>query len=154
MSVRHIHARPGEYSVVHRGGTSRTPRSGSSGDGGIFIIGVILLQFFWKFILTVVVAGIAIYFAAKFLWLYRVQIWNGLRTFGGMLWNGLRMLGGMSWNASCSCNFRIRRWLANRKTCRPMASQPQPTPVCLQAAGNNQHTFQSSTTYGKIIQRH
>ncbi len=145
MSIRHIHARPGEYIAVHRGGTYHSSRSSSSGDGAVFVIGAILLLFFWKFILTVAVAGLAIYFAAKFLWLYRVQIWNGLR-----------MLGGLLWNASCSCYFRIRRWIANRKACRQMASQPQPlpTPVCLPPAGNSQNTYQSSPTYGKIIQRH
>ena len=156
MSIRHVHARPGEYIAVHRGGTYHTSRSNSSGDGAVFVIGFILLLCFWKLILTLAVAGFAIYFATKFLWLYRVQIWNRLRTLGGMLWHGLRTLGGILWNASWSCYFCIRRWLANRKACRQMASQPQPpsTPVCLPPAGNSQNAYHSSATYGKIIQRH
>ena len=145
MSIRHVHARPGEYIAVHRGGTYHSARSNSSVNGAVFVIGFILLLCFWKPILTVIVAGFAIYFATKFLWLYRIQIWNGLR-----------MLGGLLWNSSCSCYLRMRRWLANRKACRQIASQPQPqpTPVCLPPVRNSQHTYQSSATYGKIIQRH
>lgn len=156
MSVRHIHARPGEYIAVHRGGTYSTSRSKTSGDGAVFVIGFILLLVFWKLILTAVVAGFVLYFAAKFIWLYRVQIWNGLRTLGGMLWNGLRTSGGILWNTSCSCYFHIRRWLANRKACPPMAVQPQqpPTPIYLPPTGNSQNTYKSSAAYGKIVQRH
>ena len=66
MSVRHIHARPGEYIAVHRSKTYPPSHTNPYGDGSVFIIGAILLLFFWKLILKLAVIGIIIYFTVRF----------------------------------------------------------------------------------------
>ena len=73
MSVRHIHARKGEYIAVHRGGGS----SGSS-DGWLVVIGIIgaivFVCYFWQIILACLLAAGAIWL----IWKFRAPLWGGV----------------------------------------------------------------------------
>lgn len=77
MSVRHVHARPGEYIAVHRG---HGGEGGSSGGGeGCFgllaIIFVIwLIASFWEIIVAVAILCVV----GWLIWTFRHPIWYGI----------------------------------------------------------------------------
>ncbi len=77
MSVRHVHARPGEYIAVHRG---HGGGGGSSGGGeGCFgllaIIFVIwLIASFWEIIVAVAILCVV----GWLIWTFRHPIWYGI----------------------------------------------------------------------------
>lgn len=81
MSVRHIHARKGEYIAVHRGGGS----SGSS-DGWLVVIGIIgaivFVCYFWQIILACLLAAGAIWL----IWKFHAPLWAGVCWIAGKLW--------------------------------------------------------------------
>ena len=80
MSVRHIHARQGEYIAVHRGGGS----SGSS-DGWLTLIGIVggivFVSLFWQIILACLLATGAIWL----IWEFRAPLWTGVCRTAGKL---------------------------------------------------------------------
>ena len=87
MSVRHIHARSGEYSAVHRGGHHT---SSGGGDEGLFyavgiVAAVLIIYFFWKIILACLLIAAAL----GLVWTYRVQIWHGICWLSPNVWNGV-----------------------------------------------------------------
>ena len=80
MSVRHIHARPGEYIAVHRGHGGRSG-GGSSGDGGEGCLGLIAIIFviwviasYWEILVTLAILCAVIWL----IWTFHRPIWHGL----------------------------------------------------------------------------
>ena len=80
MSVRHVHARPGEYIAVHRKHGNGSGHSGNGGgdEGCLYIIAIIIVIWiiasFWK-----ILVALAIFCAVIWLiWTFRRPIWHGL----------------------------------------------------------------------------
>ena len=93
MSVRHIHARPGEYIAVHRDGHRRhSGGSGGDGSGCLFLIIAFLIWSFWREILVIsLVLGI-VALIAWLGWTFRTQIGKALCCCGVAIWKGLRFV--------------------------------------------------------------
>lgn len=94
MSVRHIHARPGEYIAVHRNRGSVSASRGDTGVSGVGIAVVVLaVVFLWKIILKAILlmcAGVLVAAAAAgvlwLLWKFRRQLWHGIRFAAVAVW--------------------------------------------------------------------
>lgn len=113
MSVRHIHAHPGEYIAVHRGGGNGSSADSEKGFAVLIIAVAVILFLFWKAILTflfyalMVCLGVA--FAAGALWLlwtYRSPIWQGICWIARKLWRAICWLSPKVWFGAC--------WVAKR----------------------------------------
>ena len=84
MSVRHVHARPGEYIAVHRnhrnGSRSGGGHSGNgSGNGGCLwllatVIVIWVIANFWEILVTLAILCAAIWL----IWTFRHPIWHGV----------------------------------------------------------------------------
>ena len=76
MSVRHIHARPGEYIAVHRG-----THKGADNNAMVllYVIGIVgiglIVCLFWQ----VILAGLLVAGAAWLLWKYRASLRRCIR---------------------------------------------------------------------------
>ena len=103
MSVRHIHARPGEYIAVHRGG-----------DTDMTIVGIIaavltvvfFLEFILKAILFVCAVLLAVALAAGALylfWTFRRELWDGICWTAKALWDGTCWTAQTLWSAAGWC---------------------------------------------------
>lgn len=84
MSVRHIHAKPGEYIAVHRhhGGYYRGGGggggTGGGGEGCLSILAVLfviwIIASFWEIILGLFILSVTIWV----IWCFRHPIWSGV----------------------------------------------------------------------------
>ena len=81
MSVRHIHAKPGEYIAVHRGhgGKSGGGSSGGGGEGCLGLIAIIFLIWFIASFWEILVALAILCAVIWLIWIFRRPIWQGLR---------------------------------------------------------------------------
>ena len=146
MSVRHIHANPGEYIAVHRNGGYRSSRggsgSGSSGGDGIgclCIIGIILFCCFWKEILTIAfVVGILV-LIGWLIWTFRTQIGKGLYIGSIVIWHGICKFVSYIINRFVVFYYAIKTHWSKR------AQKTQPISISTQQ--------KYGANYGKIIQK-
>ena len=101
MSVRHIHASPGEYIAVHRNGGSRPTRRGGGGGGGSGGEGLgcllLLALFFWREILSLAFLLGVIALVGWLVWKFRSQIGSGLCAVAGGLGHAVRWILSMAW---------------------------------------------------------
>ena len=82
MSVRHIHARPGEYIAVHRGhghgGRSGRGSSGGSGTGCLYLLAIIFVIWFiasfWEILVSLAILCAVIWL----IWIFRRPIWHAV----------------------------------------------------------------------------
>ena len=141
MSVRHIHAKPGEYIAVHRNGGYRSSRGGGSADGigCLFLVALFLLLSYWKEIIIIALSlGIVALFG-WLVWTFRRQIGKGLYIGGKATWHGIRYIMSYIWKKSTMAYHAIKnRWTQRGKTAQPIGSSS----VSQRPAG-----------YGKIIQK-
>lgn len=82
MSVRHIHARPGEYIAVHR----KQKRGISRSDSIIAIIAILVAVSFWKFIVTGALIAAILYL----IYIFRLPLGNAIRWSAKQLWSLIR----------------------------------------------------------------
>lgn len=115
MSVRHIHARPGEYIAVHRSGGAAA--GGRESLTAVGIIAVILaVVFFWEIILKAILFACAVVLAVALasgvlylLWTFRQQLWRGTCWIARILWSGICWLSPKVWIGVC--------WMAKTLWC-------------------------------------
>ena len=142
MSVRHIHASPGEYIAVHRNGGYRPTHGGGSGSDGmgcLCIIGIILIFCFWKEILIISFFLGILALVGWLIWTFRTQIGKGICIAGIAIWHGCcYVLSYVCIKIKAAYN-AIRNRLAQR------TKNPQPIGSC--------SSSKQSTNYGKIIQK-
>ena len=83
MSVRHIHAKQGEYIAVHRkhgNGSSSggRPRSGGDNGGCLWLLATVIVIWvianFWEILVTLAILCAAIWL----IWTFRHPIWRGV----------------------------------------------------------------------------
>ena len=74
MSVRHIHAKPGEYIAVHR----RHGSSGNDNDGCAYALGIGLLVVAIAALWKIIVCLAALAAVAWLVWTFRHAIWGGV----------------------------------------------------------------------------
>ena len=157
MSVRHVHASPGEYIAVHRDGHSYTSSSrcrrssggygSGDGTGCLVLIGIVLAIFFWDELLTLLWLVIALALSAGAIWLmgmivqkYHVQIGRGLAITFHALWKACKFTTLFVWRL-ISKAYGIM--MAKRASCH---SDAQPVALL-------QTPEKHSSEYGRIIQR-
>ena len=78
MSVRHIHAKPGEYIAVHRGHGGGGGSSSGGGEGCLGLLAIIFVIWFiasfWKILVALAILCAVIWL----IWIFRRPIWQGL----------------------------------------------------------------------------
>ena len=94
MSVRHIHARQGEYIAVHRGhghgGRSGGGSSGGGGEGCLYLLAIIFVIWFIASFWEILVALAILCAVIWLIWTFRRPIWQGLCWIFTKLTNLLR----------------------------------------------------------------
>lgn len=145
MSVRHIHANPGEYIAVHRNGGSRPTRGGGGsggGGGGDIAPGClfVLALFFWREILAAAFWLGVIALVGWLVWKFRSQIGSGLCAVVGGLLRALWWIVSLAWRIPIGVYNAIR---GRRQQGAAVTSQG-PSPAS---------TNQGSPDYGRIIQK-
>ena len=81
MSVRHVHARPGEYIAVHRHG--RPASDSERWLYGIGIIGaIVFVCMFWQIILTCLIGAGVVWL----IWVFRRPLGRAIGRNGRKLW--------------------------------------------------------------------
>ena len=163
MSVRHIHANPGEYIAVHRNGGYKPTyqrRIGGGGGGGGSSIGevigcIIPFVLFYCFIYKINIISLVLCIALTILafalclgliiligWLvykYRTQIGKGFCVLGVFFWHVLCWLATYAWKMlTCAYSAINSRWLKRARTVSSTAPES---------------STQRPKDYGKIIQK-
>ena len=139
MSVRHVHAKPGEYIAVHRHRGGR-----SSGVEGIGCLAVIAFGFtvwfivsYWKIILTCVIASLALWL----IWEFRSPLWKAVCWISKQLWSLISKSLDLVVKAVRAGYLKIKN--RQKKKCIQA-----PASICSASEEYNS----SSADYGKIIQ--
>lgn len=156
MSVRHIHARPGEYIAVHRNGGYRPYKpSRGGGNGGsnsgegiviLFVVGIILFWFFADEILTLILILVLTALIIGILvligwlgWTYRKWLWQRLYNCCMAVWHGI------CYALAFVCGRRTAANSIPQTPCTKQAQRPQTIASC--------QSPKRSADYGKIIQK-
>ena len=163
MSVRHIHANPGEYIAVHRNGgyrpTYHRVTTGGGGGGGSsigetigclipfvlffsFIYGFDIISFIFAMgiIILSFFLGVAfIVLIGRLIYRYRTQIGKGLRVLGILFWHVLCWLATYAWKMlTCAYSAIKSRWLKRAESA---------------SSATSESSTQHPKDYGKIIQK-
>ena len=149
MSVRHIHASPGEYIAVHRNGGSRYHRSGSGGGTSdasgclVLLIGVALYCFWREIIVIATIVGV-LALVGWLVWRFRVQLGRAAVEVGSLAWKGIRIAAIFCWRQMTrACRFCASRLARHRAAPASARKTVSPTPSPASQPSN----------YGKIIQQ-
>ena len=143
MSVRHVHAKPGEYIAVHRnhGGGG----GGTSGDGmgcvTLVAVGfaIWLIVSLWKIILACLIVALAL----SLIWIFRTPLCKAIGWLAKLLWSFI------TWSISKIGMTASSLWgkFRNRKVQKCSQSSSEQCPF-------TPEYNTSSANYGKIIQNH
>ena len=169
MSVRHIHANPGEYIAVHRNGGYRpTYHRVVTGGGGsrnagealgcLITLGIFLCIIYgYNFFAFIFYVGIIV-LIGWFIYTFKTQIGKVLCFLCVCLWKALRWLAPRAWKMLTCAYGTIKSWLAPRarkmltRACGAIKSR-----WLKRAESASSATSESSThrpkDYGKIIQK-
>ena len=78
MSVRHIHAKPGQYIAVHRGHGGGGGSSSGGGEGCFGLLAIIFVIWFIASFWEIIVAVAILCVVGWLIWTFRRPIWYGL----------------------------------------------------------------------------
>ena len=142
MSVRHVHAKPGEYIAVHRNhGGGGGGSSSSDGGGCLAVIAVIFVVWFiasfWQIIVACAVTAIILWM----IWIFRKPLGKAICWSAKKIWHLIAISSTQISKGICSCWLKFNNW-RNQKRCQNPA-----IPHSISPEYNN-----SSADYGKIIQ--
>ena len=142
MSVRHIHASPGEYIAVHRNG--RYHGGGSSDASGCLVLLVgVAVYCFWREILVIAAIVGTLALIGWLVWRFRGQLGRAAVAVCRIAWKGIRIAAIFTWRQTV----RGYRFCTAKLTSRRPAPTPagQKTPLMPLSASHHDD-------YGKIIQ--
>lgn len=141
MSVRHIHASPGEYIAVHRNG--RYHGGGSSDASGCLVLLIgFAVYCFWREILVVATIVGVLALIGWLIWRFRVQLGKAAVAVCRIAWKGVRFAAIFTWRQAVRGYRFCATRLASRRATTPVR---QKTPLAPPSASR-------PDDYGKIIQ--